>query len=233
MSDYTPITLNMSEDEIIAAEVLTTIIDNTVSMMSGAIRMTTFLSTGHNVNRLTESIRKNVSNYHNTFDQPLKSTYWEEVLHKSFIDINFTTTWRPNESHRVGEDMRIDDLESSRISCKSGQILNNSVVEYSGSRTTRHRTLRDKIDFLATRHHDYHFMLAKSKPFNGIYRLLIIKEEMANVGDLDWHSDGDNYVSVGGPFEAKIVHNMSGQLWVKLPLERVEHDIVIDVRHLL
>lgn len=32
MSEYTPITLNMSEDEIIAAEVLTTIIDNTVSM---------------------------------------------------------------------------------------------------------------------------------------------------------------------------------------------------------
>lgn len=32
MSEYTPITLSMSEDEIIAAEVLTTIIDNTVSM---------------------------------------------------------------------------------------------------------------------------------------------------------------------------------------------------------
>jgi len=232
MSEYTPITLNMSEDEIIAAEVLTNIIDNTVSM-SGVSNLATFLSIGHNINRLTESIRRNVSNYHNTFHQPLKATYWEEVLHNSFLDIDFTTTWRPNESHRIGEDMRIVDLESSRISCKSGQIIDNSMVEYSGSRTTRYRTLQEKIDFLATKHHDYHFMLAKNKPFDGIYRLLIIKEEMTNVGDLDWRPHGDDYISVGGPFEARIVHNMSGQLWVKLPLERVEHDILIDVRHLL
>lgn len=193
-----------------------------------------------NAKNLIKVIEKNIKSFHNLLSQPITGTIWEEILSKSFTEIGHSTTWKPDNSHKVGEDMRIISLENSRISCKSGVITHNRThklgecVQFSSSRTTSFKTLEEKLQHLSKSHYDYHFMLSKKDKFDGTYKLLIIKADNCNVGDLEWESNKngkpDDYVSkVGGPFKATITGSMSGQLWITLPLTRVEYIFDIEV----
>jgi len=189
---------------------------------------------------LIKVIEKNIKSFHTLLSQPITGTVWEELLSTSFTQIGYETTWKPDNSHKVGEDMRIISLENSRISCKSGVIKYNKThklgecVQFSSSRTTSFKTLEEKLEHLSKSHYDYHFMLSKNDKFDGTYKLLIIKASDCNVGDLEWESNkngkADDYVSkVGGPFKATITGSMSGQLWVTLPLTRVEYIFDIEI----
>ena len=193
-----------------------------------------------NTGGLVGAIEKNIKSFHNLLSQPITGTTWEEILSKSFTEIGHNTTWKPDNSHKVGEDMRIISLENSRISCKSGVITHNRThklgecVQFSSSRTTSFKTLEEKLQHLSKSHYDYHFMLSKKDKFDGTYKLLIIKADNCNVGDLEWEQNKngkpDDYVTkVGGPFKATITGSMSGQLWVTLPLTRVEYIFDIEV----
>ena len=193
-----------------------------------------------NVGGLIGVIEKNIKSFHNLLSQPITGTIWEEILSKSFTEIGHNTTWKPDNSHKVGEDMRIISLENSRISCKSGVITHNRThklgecVQFSSSRTTSFKTLEEKLQHLSKSHYDYHFMLSKKDKFDGTYKLLIIKADNCNVGDLEWEPNKngkpDDYVTkVGGPFKATITGSMSGQLWVTLPLTHVEYIFDIEV----
>ena len=193
-----------------------------------------------NTGGLVGAIEKNIKSFHNLLPQPITGTIWEEILSKSFTEIGHNTTWKPDNSHKVGEDMRIISLENSRISCKSGVITHNRThklgecVQFSSSRTTSFKTLEEKLQHLSKSHYDYHFMLSKKDKFDGTYKLLIIKADNCNVGDLEWEQNKngkpDDYVTkVGGPFKATITGSMSGQLWVTLPLTRVEYIFDIEV----
>lgn len=189
---------------------------------------------------LTTVVEKNIKAFHNLLCQPITGTIWEELLSKSFNEIGYETTWKPDNSHKIGEDMRIVSLENSRISCKSGVITHNRThklgecVQFSSSRTTSFKTLEEKLDHLSKRHCDYHFMLSKCDKFDGTYKLLIIKANNCNVRDLEWEPNkngkpGDYVSRIGGPFKATITGSMSGQLWVTLPLSRVEYIFDIGV----
>ncbi len=191
-----------------------------------------FLWNEENMNNLVMMIKKNIKTYHTVLRQPVAGTIWEEILANSFSDIGYATTWKPNNSHKIGEDMRIVEFTGSRISCKSGiRKINRThklgpCVEYNGSRTTSFKTLEEKLEHLSKSHCDYHFMLSKNKKFDGTYKLIIIRSDMCNVADLEWepnkNGNPNDYVSkVGGSFMAKITGSMSGQLWVTLPLSRV------------
>ena len=127
-----------------------------------------------NIKELRSSIEKNIKVFHSLLSQPITGTIWEELLAKSFTEIGYETTWKPDNSHKVGEDMRIISLENSRISCKSGVITYNRThklgecVQFSSSRTTSFKTLEEKLDHLSKRHYDYHFMLSKKDKFDGL-----------------------------------------------------------------
>jgi len=193
-----------------------------------------FLWNETNMNKLVMMIKKNVKTFHTVLRQPITGTIWEEILANSFSDIGYATSWKPDNSHKIGEDMRIIDFTDSRISCKSGVRKNNRshnlgpCVEFSGSRTTSFKTLEEKLEHLSKSHYDYQIMLSKNARFDGKYKLIIIHPDMYNVKDLEWESNKNgnpsDYVSkVGGPFMAKITGSMSGQLWVTVPLKRVSH----------
>jgi hypothetical protein len=193
-----------------------------------------FLSDKNHMNSLVGAVEKNVTAFHNLIRQPITGTIWEEILSNSFSDVGYNTTWKPDNSHKVGEDMSISELMMSRISCKSGVFKKNkshnlgSCVQFSSSRTTSFKTLKDKLNHLSKSHYDYHFMLSKNDKFDGTYKLLIIDANVCNVNDVTWESNKngkpDDYVTkVGGPFKGVISAAMSGQLWVTLPLTHVHH----------
>ena len=75
--------------------------------------------------KLVPVIQRRVKAYHELFNLPLIAELWEETLHRSFEEIGQETTWKPTRSHAVGEDMRLNGIEQSRISCKSGQFIND------------------------------------------------------------------------------------------------------------
>lgn len=193
-----------------------------------------FLSNPNNLKNLVSSIQNNVKKFHGLFRQPITGTIWEETLSNSFNDIGYETSWKPDNSHKVGEDMSIIAFTEARVSGKSGVLKNNRThnlgpsVEFSSSRTTTYKTLEEKLEYLCQSHYDYHFMLSKKDKFDGTYKLLIVKESMCNVKDLEWEPNknskpGDYVSKPGGPFKATITGSMSGQLWVTLPLSRVSH----------
>lgn len=211
-----------------------------VHLFLGMPSLNDFLNTSR-LDDLTGTVIDRVRSYHSMFDQPLTGTYWEELLSKSFNDIGYATTWKPDNSHKVGEDLKVVDLIDSRISCKSGVFKNNRThnlgpcVEFSSSRTTSHDTLDEKLEHLSCHNYDFHFMLTKDKIFDRRYELLIISADMCKVRDLEWESNSNgkhgNYTSkVGGPFKATITESMSGQLWVTLPLNRTLFRKKIDLK---
>lgn len=179
---------------------------------------------------LTTHIRK----YHELFTQPLIAEFWEETLHNAFIDAGYNTTWKPDRSHKVGEDMRIEGIENSRISCKSGQFIKPrggvDSVKFNGSRTTSQETLQDKIDHLCNDHDDWYFLLAKKKPFDKTYKLIIFESSKCKVNKLTWTENESGKQFIGtGDFQASINKSMSSQLWTTLPMNLVtyQYDIAL------
>ena len=175
-----------------------------------------------------------IQEHHDIYSLPLIAEYWEEILSKAFGIIGYETTWKPDRSHAVGEDMRLVGMENSRISCKSGQFikpkaLNKKCVKFNGSRSTKFKTLEEKITHFSNSHDDYYFLLSKNKPFDKKYKLIIFKSEICKVDKLTWtESDSGKQWKGIGDFMANIGKSMSAQLWTTLPLDMIKHIYDID-----
>ena len=175
-----------------------------------------------------------IKQYHSLFDVPLIAELWEETLHRSFMDLNYHTTWTPDRSHKVGEDMRIQSIRRSRISCKSGQFitprdLKKKCVKINGGRSTKFETLEEKIKHFSGDHDDVYCCLAKSKPFDKKYTLLVFESSLINVKQLDWKESRTGKEWQGkGNFSATIGKSMSAQLWTIIPLDLIKYKFDID-----
>ena len=183
---------------------------------------------------LLPAITSRVKAYHTLFSLPLIAEQWEETLHRAFKDIGQSTTWKPDRSHAVGEDMRLEGIENSRISCKSGQFVNDrslgkTCVKFNGSRSTSYPTLEEKLAHFCESHDDYYFLLAKDKNFNKKYKLLVFESPICRVDQLTWteSSSGKSWNGMGN-FKACIGKSMSAQLWTTLPLDMIPYQFDID-----
>jgi len=183
---------------------------------------------------LVPFIVSRIQRYHELFEQPLIAEFWEETLHKSFLEYGYSTTWKPDRSHKIGEDMRIESIVGSRISCKSGQFIKPSggtdSIKFNGSRTTSYETIDEKITQLCGDHDDWYFLLAKKKPFDKTYKLLVFESSKCKVNQLTWEENKTGKQWVGsGEFQACISKSMSSQLWTTLPMSMVtySYDIVV------
>ena len=186
------------------------------------------------LDKLIPILRNKINNYHNMFTLPLTSEYWEEVLHRSFKESGFETTWTPNRSHAVGKDMELIGISNSRISCKSGQFLEprdikKKCVKFNGGRSTKYKTLEEKIKHFSNDHDDYYFCLAKESNFNKTYKLLIFPSSLCKVDKLEWIETASAGTYKGsGPFSATISKAMSSQLWSTIPLDLLEYKFDIN-----
>jgi hypothetical protein len=179
-------------------------------------------------------LQRRIVDYHGMFSMPLIAEMWEETLHRSFEELGYKTTWKPDRSHTVGEDMRLENIMDSRISCKSGQFiapreLKRDCVKISGSRSTRFISLEDKIKHFSNDHDDFYFCLAKNKKFNNKYKLLVFPSSLCKVDQLTWTESASGKEFKGtGPFIASIGKSMSAQLWTTIPLDYIPYQFEID-----
>lgn len=183
---------------------------------------------------LLPAITSRVKAYHTLFSLPLIAEQWEETLHRAFKDIGQNTTWKPDRSHAIGEDMRLDGINNSRISCKSGQFVNDrslskTCVKFNGSRSTSFPTLEEKLVHFCESHDDYYFLLAKDKKFNKKYKMLVFESPICRVDKLTWTESASKKSWNGeGNFKACIGKSMSAQLWTTLPLDMIPYQFEID-----
>ena len=186
------------------------------------------------LHKVMPALTKRIKRYHDLFSQPLIAEFWEETLHNALRDVGYVSTWKPDRSHKVGEDMRIEGVEGSRISCKSGQIITprggTPSVKFNGSRTTSQENIDQKIEHLCGDHDDWYFLLAKKKNFDKTYKLLVFESAKCKVNQLQWKENESGKQWMGtGIFQASINKSMSAQLWTTFPMDMVTHqyDIVV------
>lgn len=186
------------------------------------------------INQLIPIIQKRIKEFHKMFSLPLIAEYWEETLSNSFKEIGLENDWTPGRSHKIGEDMKLIDIENSRISCKSGVISDNrelkkECVKWSGSRTTSFETLSDKLEHLSLSHDDWYFLLAKASKFNKKYKLLVFPSYICKPNKLIWNDTKSGKQWHGkGEFLAEISKSMSAQLWTTFPLDKIPYIYEID-----
>jgi len=177
---------------------------------------------------LAAAIEKRIKRYHEDFSLCLMAEQWEEVLKRSMEDVGLKPKWENDRSHKVGEDIFEESI--GRISCKSGSLEKDG-VKFNGSRTTRFKTLEEKIKFLSSSHDDYYFMLAKDKKDikkkNFKYKVLVFPSTVCKVNTLKWEETKSGWKGTGN-FNAVISRAMSDQLWTTLPLSKVEHVFEVD-----
>ena len=186
-----------------------------------------------NIQALITVLQARICSYHEMFSLPLIAEQWEEVLHRSFRDLGINTTWNPNRSHKVGEDMRLQGIENSRISCKSGTIQSRRTqVKFNGGRSTSFSTLEGILNHFSGDHEDLYVLLSKKesskkKPFDMKYQLLIFPSSLCKPNLLEWTETRGGWKGTGN-FQATITRKMSNQLWTTLPLDLIEHKYEID-----
>jgi hypothetical protein len=189
---------------------------------------------------LVPFIQERLEKHHELYTGQCKAEYWEENLCYALKKAGFGSDWAPDFNHGVGVDQSTDN--GTKISNKGGNI-ENGVIEISGSRLTKHKTLQDKLEFLSVKKEDYIFCLATDKDEwklgKKVYYFIVIDSDKLNYHDQQWNETfgqkGNNKDKVNGwsciseNYSAKIVKSMSDQLWTRIKLDYCEeiHEIVI------
>ncbi len=175
------------------------------------------------LNKITSRIKK----HHELYDSPIKGEMFEELLNKAFLELGVKNEWKSG-SHQISSDM-YNDLYG-RISCKSGKLntykkTNKTTLTLSGSRTTKHKTLEDKIKFLNDKKEDCYFCLSTDPIFTSKYYLLIFNSDILSSDPLTWDTTNSGYKGISDKLEIKIQKSMSDQIWYTLDVDKHKSDI--------
>jgi hypothetical protein len=185
----------------------------------------TILQNEELIKNVVEEIKQRLNKHHELYEFPVKAELWENTLANSLKACGADTDWKPDGGHGSGKDMTI--LSSGeRISCKSGQLTGNN-CKFNGSRTTKHKTLKEKLEFLSTPKDDVYFLLARSKKEwkhgQRNYYLVTFPSKILNYNHHQWTkkynkrtAKHNGWSMVGEMFDALISIAMSHQLWTTL-----------------
>lgn len=190
---------------------------------------------------MIEEIKEKLKKHHQLYRFPVKAELWEDIYDQV---INSGSLGWNMGGHDVGTDV-ISKAEGIRYQNKAGDIdLKNRTITWSGHRTTKHKTINDKVKFISEKHCDKYVMLARNKDewYRGIkkYYLLIFNSNLIDYSKLNWKEytskDTDNIAGWKGesdemPFSAKIIKTMSHQLWTKANLDYLGTPIEIVVNN--
>jgi hypothetical protein len=149
----------------------------------------------------------------------INSILWECILAYALRTEYSSVIWTPG-SHKKGEDINCNGV---RISCKAGKITklkSNPVISISSHRTTRFKTLDEKLNFLSQKHEDVVYSLSS---MDNTYRLTIFTPP--DVNQFDWHEMSKKWRGVdklGNILD--ITKSMSDQYWMKLVYAHMKYN---------
>jgi hypothetical protein len=175
------------------------------------------------INQASSFIKNEINKWNNFSMFPLKGELWEERLANAFANAGIPNNWEPDGNHKPGIDFSLN-AESFSYSCKSA-VLKKGILTISSYRTTKYKTLSEKIDY-----HDS----PAAKPFTH-YAVLVrdidnkqqvcifIDKDYISAQSLSWQetigTKGKNKGKVNGwtgtsdAVSMKIQKQMSDQFW--------------------
>jgi hypothetical protein len=118
--------------------------------------------------KIQDELTMNLAIHHELYSLVAKAEYLEELVKKSAESAGLSSDWTPNFNHAVGTDQTISGL---RISNKSGEFQSEgkrkakwaNSVKITGSRTSKHESFYDKLEFLSGDHYDCTIACATDK----------------------------------------------------------------------
>lgn len=160
---------------------------------------------------------------------PIRAESWEEVIYAVLLYMEYEVSWDPT-SHAKGVDLEVKigegspDQQKVTISAKGGKI-NNGTLSLSSYRLTRFRSLAGMLEFLKRNAEeiDAYLICAREEQYeHRIYNIFKVTPSALIPDTLldpkNWEETDQAWVlakHVG--FEARIVKNMSNQLWYSIP----------------
>ena len=135
------------------------------------------------INDFVKEIKEKLIHHHDLYRFPVKAELWEDIFDQV---INPNSDKWEGGGHSVGADVIAEnDLrygifpKNSRIQNKSGSInLKNQTIKWNGHRTTSHKTIEEKVDFISQNHYDFYVMLGRVKKEweqgKRVYHLIIL-----------------------------------------------------------
>jgi len=179
-------------------------------------------------NKIIKSIEHMLNQHHKLYRFPVKAELWEDIFDQSIN--GWDSKWEGG-GHSVGADVISEDVDRTRYQNKSGSInINKNIIKWNGHRTTTHKTIEDKINFISKPHYDKYIMLGRNDKDwkNGIKRYWYIEFDSDKIDytKLKWtekYSKNGNLTGWVGtndelPYSAVINKSQSDQLWTECDL---------------
>ena len=195
---------------------------------------------------LVNSIKEKLTMHHKLYRTPVKDVYLEDIFDQCINPNN--STWKPN-GHQSGADTKQETEQL--IECyqnKSGQLLENKTkVRISSHRTSKYKTLDDKIDFISKKHCDKYVLLSRDEKEwevgKKIYYLMIFDSSLFDFKNMNWSdkitTKGKNKGQQNGGFIGNDTNNhyraeilnasTSNQLWIIANIDYIGGFAKIDV----
>jgi hypothetical protein len=186
---------------------------------------------------IVKIIKDKISQHHELYRFPVKAELWEDIFDQA---INGKDSNWNGGGHSVGADVVSEGKDKTRYQNKSGDInLNKNTIKWNGHRTTSHKTIEEKLDFISKPHYDKYVMLGRNKKDwdNGIkrYWLLVFNADIIDYKALDWKETYGKNGEVNGwsgsednlSYTAKISKSMSDQLWTECDIDYLGKKIEI------
>jgi hypothetical protein len=154
---------------------------------------------------------------------PVKAEQFESLFSSAI-----GSEWTPN-NHNPNEDMITEVHSMTRPSLKSG-VIKDGYLTISSHRTTSHKTLQEKLDFLNSRTYDSYVCLSRTDEEKiHKYQLLYFPKNIINFNSLSWvdtyNKKGEKSGWVGIDqdklIEVKIIKSMSHQVWIKIDINLI------------
>lgn len=187
---------------------------------------------------MIQQITDKIVKHHELYRFPVKAELWEDIF-DSVIN-GGGKRWNMG-SHKVGPD--VTSPEGIRYQLKSGMVdIEKDIIQWSGHRTTKHKTIQEKVEFISKKHCDKYAMLARDKTdwerHEQKYYLLIFDAKFIDYSKLPWSEFVDiKDGKVAGwegkddtlQYSAKISRSMSDQLWTTAKLSYLGNPVCIVV----
>jgi hypothetical protein len=180
---------------------------------------------------LLKTITDKIHKHHQLYRFPLKAELWEDIFDQTIN--GGSIRWKMG-SHDVGADVVSKD--GTKYQLKGGMVdVSKDTIQWSGSRTTQHKTIEEKINFISHKHCDKYALLARNKREwdRGLqkYYLLMFDAYLIDYTKLNWieREEGWSGANVDLQYSAEIQKSMSHQLWTKVALSYLGKPEIITV----
>jgi hypothetical protein len=190
---------------------------------------------------MIKELKEKITQHHLLYRCPVHGPFWEDIFDQviNSDDLN----WNMG-SHTPGPDV-VCSSTRTRYQNKSGTVdLKKNTLEWSGHRTTKYKSLDEKLQFLSQIRYDKYAMLARANPEwkkkLQRYYFIIFDSSLIDYSKLNWTEVFDKNANVSGwygshpelAYTAKINMGLADQVWTTAQISHlgklepifIEHD---------